>query len=172
MSVVTVPEIKQHLNLTVATYDAELQDFLNRAEAALAKRIGPLTSVAKTERVRGGTTVLRLSHTPVISLTSVTPVDGTALTTSQLTPTPGGRVEFIQSGYFPSRFYDVVYQAGRATLDDDLKLTVIELVRLLWVNSQRGARGRNEQQQPAPSDGLLSLWVEQLAAPYRPVLGA
>jgi len=174
MSVVTVPETKTHLNLTVATYDAELQTFIDRAEAALAKRIGPLSSTAKTERVRGWCTVLRLSHTPIISLTSVTAIEGTTVSTSQLTTMPGGRVEFTQSGYFASRFYDVAYQAGRATLDDDLKLIVLELVRLLWGSSQRGSGGRPGSAAPAPAvgDGLLSMWVDQLTIGHRPILGA
>jgi hypothetical protein len=173
MSVVTLVEAKAHLNLTVVTYDAELQSFLNRAEAALAKRIGPLAATAKTERVRGWRPALYLSFTPIISLTSVTSVEGLAIPTVQLTPSPGGRVEYIQYGYFPSRFYDVAYQAGRATLEDDLKLIVLELVRLLW-STQRGGRGRPGSEAPAAAvgDGLLSMWVEQLSAAYRPVLGA
>jgi len=173
MSVVTVPETKTHLNITVATYDAELQSFLDRAEAALAKRVGPLSSTAKTERVRGWCTVLRLSHTPIISITSVTAIEGTAVATSQLTTMPGGRVEFTQGGYFASRFYDVAYQAGRTTLDEDLKLTVLELVRLLWT-TQRGSRGRPGSEVPAEAvgDGLLSRWVDQLTIGHRPILGA
>jgi len=173
MSVVTVTECKTNLNITVATYDAELQDFLNRAEAALAKRIGPLSSTAKTERVRGWRCVLRLSHTPTISLTSVTSIEGTTVATSQLTLMPGGRVEFTQGGYFASRFYDVAYQAGRTTLDDDLKETVLELVRMLWT-TQRGGRGRPGSDVPAAAvgDGLLSMWVDQLSVAHRPILGA
>lgn len=171
MSVVTLAEAKAHLNITVSTYDTELQDFLNRAEAALGQRIGPLASVAKTERVRGWCSVLRLSFTPVISLTSVTSIEGNTIPTSQLTTPPGGRVEYAQYGYFPSRWYDVVYQAGRASLSDDLKLTVLELVRRLWT-TQRGGSRRPGSEEPPPGDGLMSAWVDQLAAPYRPVLGA
>jgi len=172
MSVVTVTEAKTHLNITVSTYDVELQDFLNRAEAALAKRIGPLSAVSKTERVRGWRCVLRLSHTPVISLTSVTSIEGTTVATSQLTTMPGGRVEFSQGGYFASRFYDVAYQSGWASMEDDIKLVVLELMRLLWT-TQRGGRGRPGSEAPVASvgDGLLSMWVDQLTVPYRPILG-
>lgn len=173
MSVVTLAEAKTHLNITVATYDTELQDFLNRAEAALAVRIGPLSSVAKTERVRGWRCVLRLSHTPIISLTSVTSIEGTTVSTSQLTTMPGGRVEFNQGGYFASRFYDVVYQAGRASLSDDLKLVVLELVRRLWSSQRGGSTRPGSAPSPEPTpDGLLSQWADQMSLPYRPVLGA
>ena len=175
MSVVTAAEAKAYLNQTASTPDAKVQPILDRVEAALAVRIGPLSSVAKTERVRGWRCVLRLSHTPIISLTSVTSIEGTATATSQLTVMPGGRVEFNQGGYFASRFYDVVYQAGRASLSDDLKLVVLELVRRVWDATQRGRTARpgvGEDPPASVSDGLLSAWVDQLSAPYRPVLGA
>lgn len=170
MSVVSLTKAKDYLNLKASTSDEELALFLNRAEAALAQRIGPLSEVAKTERVRGRCSALRLSFAPVISLTSVTSIEGGAIPTTQLTPTPGGRIEFLQYGYFPSRFYDVAYQAGRATLDGDLEGAVLELVRLLWSTTQRGTNGRAAPGAELSIDGLLSAWADQLARPHRPVL--
>ena len=178
MSVVTLAEAKTHLNITATTNDTELQAFIDRAEAALGQRVGPLGPISKTERVPGWRTVLRLSFTPVISLTTVTSVEGTQVPVGQLTALSGGRVEFTQVGYFPSRFYDVTYQAGRSTLPDDLKLAVLELVRHLW-GTQRGGSVRPGS---APSDAmsntipgaayLFPFRVEQLIAPHVPVLGA
>lgn len=136
MSVVTLPEGKAFLNISQPTYDGEIQQFLDRAEKRVGKRLGPLTPTAKTERVRGLDTVLYLSYPPVVSLTSVTSVDGTTIPTTQLT-VRGTQVEYTQWGYFPSRFYDVVYQAGYATVDDDLKEIVLEFLSYLW-STQRG----------------------------------
>lgn len=175
MSVVMLDSAKQHLNITVGTYDGELQSFLDRAEAAYGRRIGPLAPTAKTERVRGGTAVLRLSFTPIISLTSVTSIEGSTIATSQLTSLSGGRVEYSQGGYFASRFYDVVYQAGRTSLGDDLKMDVLELVRRLWSASQRGPTRRPGSDLGTATvavDSLLGSWVDELAKSSRPVLGA
>lgn len=178
MSVVQLAEAKTHLN-TSGTSDAELQKFIDRAEKAIGKRIGPIGSVTKTERTRGGCATLRLNHSPIISLTSVTAVGGAAIATSQLTALSGGRVVYTQGGWFAARFYDVVYQAGRATLDEDLTLAVLEMVRHLFDTQRGGGAARIGS---APDEtmantvpgaaSVLPFRVEQLIAPYVPVLGA
>jgi len=167
MSVVTRDEAKTHLNITSTTYDTELQTFLDRVEAAIAKRVGPLTSTTKTDRVRGLDSVLFLRYPPVISLTSVTAIEGTVVDIDQLTPTVGGRVEWKAFGYFPSRFYDVVYQSGWATVPDDLKLGVLEILRRYWGSSQRG-QGRQGSRLDEPQ---LAQLIDSLTQPFVPVLG-
>lgn len=142
MSVVTVAEAKTHLNITVSTFDTELQAFLDRAEAAISRRVGPLTSTATTYKVDGGSTTLRLPVTPAISLTSVTPLGGTALTLADLDlDTGAGIVRFVAGGTFTATLYTVVYQAGRTTVPEDLKLAILELLRHLW-RTQRGSAQR------------------------------
>lgn len=142
MSVVTLAQVKTHLNISVATYDTELQTVLDSCEAAIVKKVGPLTSVATTSRAEGYSGCLTLPVPPVISLTSVTPNAGSALTVSDLTVTTGGQVEFTVGGWFPAPWYTVVYNAGRTTLPDDLRLAVLELVRHKWAQSQRGGSAR------------------------------
>ncbi len=180
MPTVTLPEAKAHLNIgSGTTQDAELTLFIDRAEAALGKRVGPIGATAKTERVRGGTATLRLNVDPVISLTTVTSTDGIAVPVDQLTILSGGRVVHTQAGYFPARFYDVVYQAGwAAPLPADLALAVLELTRHLW-DTQRAVSGRiggGSQDSAANTlpgaERLFPYRIEQLIAPYLPVLGA
>lgn len=174
MAVVTLAEAKTHLNIAtgVATHDTELTAFIARAEAAVASKCGPLASTATTSRVRGGGSVLALPVAPVVSLTSITPLGEAALTVADYLVTPLGVVEPVAGGSFPARWYDVVYVAGRATLPDDLKLGVLELIRHMW-ETQRGGSVRPGSR---PSEGMANTMpgaaylfpfrVEQLLAPY------
>lgn len=175
MSVVTLPELKAHLSIKGESSDSELTTFIARIEAALAIRIGPLTPTSKTERVRGWRDTLYLKCTPVISITSVTAIEGNTIDVNMLTPTEGGRVEFKQYGYFASRFYDVVYQAGR-TANDDLKLDILEVVKRFWDASKRGGGlGGGGEAYPVLSriveEPLFGQLIDQLTKPYQPVLG-
>lgn len=136
MSVVTLPEAKMFLNINQPTYDGELQQFIDRSEKRIGKRLGAIGGTSKSERVRGLDSVLYLSYPPVASLTSVASIDGTSIPVGQLT-VRGVMLEYTQWGYFPSRFYDVVYQSGYPTVDDDLKEIVLEFLRYLW-DTQRG----------------------------------
>jgi hypothetical protein len=138
MGVLTLPEIKEHLNITVSTFDAELTSFGTRAEAAVASRCGPLASTPVTTKLRGFSPVLRPQVTPILSLTSITPTGGSALTLSLfVTPEVGLRgpqvVEWLApGGIFNAAWYDVVYNAGRSTLPEDLRLAALEGVRYFW----------------------------------------
>ena len=140
MSVLTLAAAKQHLNITTAESDAELQDTIDAAEALIAKKCGPLTATVTTSRVRGYSGQLRLPITPVISLTSVTPVQGSALDLSGVVVSASGVVEFTYSGWFGYGLYDVVYTAGRSSVPDDLLRGVKEMVRHLWSTQRPSGR--------------------------------
>lgn len=142
MAVLSLADAKTHLNITVPTYDAELQTFIDSAESVLAQHCGPLAATAKTERLRGGRAALALRTTPAISLTTVTPADGAALSIADLhLDQSSGVVTYNSGATFGARYYDVAYSAGRATCPGDLLLAVKELVRHLW-ESQRGGGTR------------------------------
>lgn len=138
MGVLTLTEIKDHLNITTGGNDAELTTFGNRAETAIAGRCGPLAPVAVTTKLRGLRWALTPQVTPISSLTSITPVGGVALSlTLFVTPEVGlrgpQRIEWLSpGGYFNAYWYDVVYNAGRSSLPDDLRLAALEGVRYYW----------------------------------------
>jgi hypothetical protein len=153
MSVVTLETARAHLDAVAHTDDDEMQRMLDRAEAAITKRIGPLaaTTVTSTVAARAGVTnyadswdgmSLVLPVVPVISLTSLTGASGTVVDPSLLYVTGEGVVYFADGW---SRFgevrYTAIYQAGRAALPADLELAVLELLRHLW-ETQRGAANR------------------------------
>lgn len=142
MSVITLAEAKEHLILEAGTTDAKVQRVLDAAERAVAEKCGPLTSVATTERVNGGGTGLVVKATPMVSLTSVTPVGGSAYDVTQMsTDLAAGVIEWTSGAHFTTGRYDVVYQAGRSSLPEDLRLGILELVRHKW-DTQRGGGTR------------------------------
>ena len=174
MSTLTLTEAKQHLNITVTTYDAELQTFIDSAEAAIAKRCGPLAATSTTVRVRGGCS-LSLPVTPTISLTSVTPVLGSALTLADLHLEPSGEVTYNTGAVFPAPWYDVVYSAGRSSVPADLLAAVKELLRHLWTTQRGGSARPGGPVSDALSNTIpgsaytFPIRVEQLIAPHAQV---
>jgi hypothetical protein len=142
MSVLALADARAYLNIAGTDRDVDLALVIAAAEAVITKKCGPLTSVAVTERVRGGGPGLVLRQTPVVSLTSVTPVGGSAYTLADLDlDTSAGVIEWGSGTSFASGRYDVVYQAGRSTCPDDLLMAIRELVRHLW-RTQRGPTRR------------------------------
>lgn len=168
MSVLTLALAKTHLNITVSTFDAELQTFIDSAEAVIGQHCGPLTSTPTTARVVPHDTRLPLPVTPAIDLTSVTPADGAALTLSDLyLNTAAGVVTYNAGTSFTARYYTVVYNAGRSSVPADLLLADKELVRHLWA-TQRGSTARPG---PAGSDTpgaahMLPFRVSELISPH------
>jgi hypothetical protein len=107
--------------------------------------------------------------TPAVSLTSVTPYSGTALTLSDLyLDTRTGLVTFNNMSPFVAAYYDVVYDAGRSTCPADLLFAVKELVRHLWATQRAGARGgASAEGNAAPGAAhLLPYRVAELIVPH------
>lgn len=176
MVVLSLADAATHLNITLlGQHNAELQTMIDAAVVAISGRVGPLEPVARTVRVTPAYRYLRVPG-PAISLTSVTDADGTALTLGDLYLNGGpGLVSFNDGRYFTSRYYTVVYSAGRATVPADLVMAVKELVRHLWA-TQRGPT-RRPGSQPSESTAntvpgaayLLPHRVSELIKPYLPV---
>ena len=158
MSVLSLSEAKSHLNITTDVYDVELQSVIDSAEGVIGDICGPLAPTAVTDRVRvSGGYSFTLRTTPVISLTSATSIFGTATAdVSQLFVSPSGVVTW-RDGI--SRFYwgdyDVVYQAGRATVPPALLFAVKEVLRNLWDSQRSAARGVAPGSVPANRDALV-----------------
>lgn len=143
MAVVTVDEVKIHLNIAGDDNDTELEAFIAAAEAAIAAQVGPLEPTERTDRVRSAAGSLVLPVSPVVSLTTVTNADTTALTVGDLyLDTTAGVITYSDGVTVVTQgYYDVAYVAGRAECPADLQLAVKELVRHLW-QTQRGPTAR------------------------------
>lgn len=169
MSTVPLADVKAHLNITGTNDDTELQAVIDAAEAAIAKRVGPLAPTSVTVRVDGARAGLALPVTPVVSLTSVTPVNGTALTVGDLYQA-NGIITYPTGLTFSAPYgYDVVYVAGYSTLPADLVLAVKEMCRHLW-RSQRGSGvrrpGSGAPEPTATPTFLFPYVVTSLIEPY------
>jgi len=167
MSVLTLQQAKDYLDITANTYDTELQAFIDSAEAAIAKKVGPLTSVTTTKQVDGRGRALVLPCTPVVSLTSVTGNTGEVVSPADLTVLPPGIVRYTAGGAcFPAEWYTVVYQSGRASVPADLLLAVKRLLKRMW-SSQRGSGARPGSSPEAAGPAFaMPNEVLELLAPY------
>lgn len=171
MAVLSLSDAKDHLNITGSTHDGELQAFINAAEAVIAAKCGPLSATNVTATVVGGSRSLVLPTAPVVSLTSVTPHEGTVIAADELvTDLTTGVVSYYDSGWFGESHYTVVYVAGRSTVPADLLLAVKELLRHLW-KTQRGGTRRpgSTDEGPAPAAYMLPNRVAELLAPHMQV---
>lgn len=167
MTVLTLDDLTAHLNITGTAHDAELEDFIERAEALITQRVGPLepTDVTRTVDRSGATLVLPV--TPAISLTSIDSYAGSTIDVDGLTLDPSGVVTIASGGsslWEPS--YTVTYVAGREECPADLLYAVIEQVRHMW-KSQRGGSSRPGSAENAPSPrSLLAPEVEAALEPH------
>jgi hypothetical protein len=86
---------------------------------------------------------------------------------ADLTVLTPGVVRYTLGGYcFPSAWYTVVYNAGRASVPADLLLAVKELVRHLW-GSQQGSGSRPGSTPESASPGFLMPYrVLELIGPH------
>lgn len=179
MSTLSLSDAKAYLNIgssVDAARDAEITSTIAAAEAAIGQHIGPFTPTSTTARVRGGTLGLRLPVTPAISLTTVTPVGSTTLTIGDLYLNKEAAVVTRNDGAgFTATFYDVVYQAGRPSVPDDLLEAIKALVQHMW-QPQRGPVRPGLQAPDSLSNTLLGaaytfpIRVNELLAPYTPIL--
>ena len=178
MSVLDLAEAKTHLNITVGTYDAEIQSTIDEAEAAISARVGPLTPVPRTSRVDGYSNVLVLPFAPVVSLTSVTPAGAgaTPMTLSALyVETATGVISWDRpySGYFWYPKYTVVYSSGWSPVPLDLVRAVKDLTKSMWKTQRGGTQRPGTGGEPLPRTYLpgapntLPPEVESAIQPYR-----
>lgn len=167
MSVLDLNAAKRHLNITDEKSDTDLQAMIDAAEQVLAERVGPLVSTTKTDRVNiSGGYSFTLRTTPVISLTSATSIYGSSTAdVSQLHVSPSGVVTW---GDGISRFYwgdyDVVYQAGYATVPPAILFAIKEQLRHMW-SSRRGPAGRGTASADMPGY-LIPNVVASAIEPY------
>jgi hypothetical protein len=170
MSALSLSLAKAHLNITVPTYDTEIQAVIDAAESILANSVGPLTTLsARTDRVAGGWKLV-LPLAPVVSVTSITSTDGATADLSSLTINLAAGVIYYSDNVtrFWQGVYDVAYIPGRATVPADLLLAIKKMVAHLWKDQQGGGTrpGTGLDTQQAPGY-LMPYPVQELIEPYR-----
>ncbi len=168
MTALRLADVKAFLNVGTTRHDDELQDILDRAEAILAARVGPLSPLTVTGERHTGPGPLVLKRYPVVSVVGATS-GGAVVGDLDL----DGDAGLLYGSFGSARGgVRVTYTAGRAVLPADLEAAVLELVRHLW-QSQRpagaqappGSLGGGDD---APPGGafLLPYRVQSLIEPY------
>lgn len=151
-----------------------LQQVIEAAEAKIANTCGPLEPTTVTVRITPVGGRLRLPKAPAISLTTVTVSDsgGTLDLDDLYLDLEDGVVSRNDGGVFHARYYDVAYQAGRATLPADLREAVVLLVKYMWEpmrgSGQRpGPRNSETAAETLPgAEFTLPFRVQQLLADH------
>lgn len=170
MSVLSLPLAKVHLNITREVNDAELQSFIDAAEAIIANYVGALTVGASTTvRVSGGSQLV-LPAAPLGTVTSITSADGQSVDLTTVSFNQAAGLVYFTDGWsqFCSTAYDVAFTSGWATVPADILLAIKELLRHLWAPQRGGGTRANSPTQSDAAPGyLLPYRVEQLIEPYR-----
>jgi hypothetical protein len=141
----SLAEAKQQLNITVDSYDDELPVYVSGACLVIERLAGAVLPRAVTENVRqrAGSRAMVLLTRPVMSLTSMTALDGSGtydVTSVYVDRPKAGIVRRKDDARIVGGPWSVVYQAGRADIPANINLAARMLVEHLW-ETQRGELG-------------------------------
>jgi len=139
---VTLDDVKQHLDITRSTADAELMDYLEAATTVVEQYIGPVLPKTYVEKHAAGDRI-GLFHPPVLSLTSVDPWFttgyGTSYDVSLLTFDAQTGIVYRSNGYpFYWGPFKVTYVAGLTVVSQNVRLATLIIIAHLW-KTQRPA---------------------------------
>lgn len=151
MGIVSLDEVKAHLNISTSALDEEIRRFIDAASDLAENYVGCVLGreTIASELHNGNTDVLVLRHPRAISVTSVYE-RGTLLSASDYTLDPNGqRLYRVTSGTFNNPNYfgvwapgvnaiSVTYVAGFTNPPPSAKQGVLEIIRHLW-QTQRGS---------------------------------
>lgn len=165
--VVSLDAVKAKLNITTATFDDELQDYIDSATETLRALVGRLTPQTIVERVYAGTGVLLLSEWPIESVTQV--ADTTGVVVDPTLYTLDARVGVIRSvpdASWLSGHYDVTYVAGWTRVPASVREAARIIVQHQWRTENGGGGlpmpGADGQLVQIP--GFSAFWLPNRAA--------
>lgn len=134
-ALLSLAEVKRHLNITSTTYDEEIRDFIESATEVVEAHVGPIVPRTYTSRVSGGTDTLVLPHTQVTEVLSITPTYSalTAIEVSDISIDSAlGDVTRLAGGDFPRGTYDVTYTVGREHISSNWTQAAKIIVQHNW----------------------------------------
>lgn len=159
-ALVTVDDVRTHLNMTTFENDAELQTFIDAATPLIDNIAGPTINTSITEYHSGGFSTIVLNRLPIVSVTSVVETKGQTnytLTEGTLGSITNGFAFTIDytTGTIIRRAYNaesifadgnrnitVTYVAGRSSVPGNIRLATLMLVQHLWMTSQANSNGQ------------------------------
>lgn len=138
--VASMEELKKHLNRTDLADDEELRTHLSAATEWVEGEIGgPLAVTTFTETHCTDLDVLVPRRRPLVSVTSITPYQGTALASTAYRVDTDLNV--IALRYVAGYEYTVIYRAGLSAIPERVKLAGLIVAKHLW-ETQNGFAGR------------------------------
>jgi len=140
--VATLAEFKTHLNRSDVTDDTELTMFLTAASLWVEYAIGGPLDVQSFTEIHwvDGTSPIVPRKRPISAITSITPDQGTVLSSTAYFADTGTATIHLRYGVAPN-WYTLVYTAGLSSVSDRIKLAGLEVARHLWM-IQNGSAGR------------------------------
>lgn len=144
--IVSLADARAQLNFGASETgdDNELRSFIAAATGAVERALGrAVVRRSFTDRfdIAGSATELLLRHVPVLTLTSVTSVDGaTTWSTTDLRVDSETGLVTVASGAAFTGSLDVVYLAGLQVIPEDYQLAGKIIIQHLW-ETQRGTMG-------------------------------
>lgn len=146
MSVPTLTDVKAQLNVTGTSQDDQLAVYLAAALKLIEARVGPSAVTSFTETVRGHGVAINLSHRPLVTVDSFTPlVDGyPSYDAADVEFDPRAGTVWLRDHYTLAGSWEVAYTAGWATFPDNYHLATLITVQHFW-KSTRGGSGRPNQ---------------------------
>lgn len=143
VALLTLDEAKQQTNITGTGQDIELQAYIDGITSVIERYVGPVESREVTETVDSRSVMLCLSKTPVVSLSSFTPVlsGGAAVNVADVVVDEAtGVVRRLDGGRWFGGPWKVVYTAGRTTVPPTINLAARMLLQHLWRTQQGPGR--------------------------------
>jgi hypothetical protein len=136
VDLVTLDDVKQHLDISRSTADAELMDYLEAATTVVEQYIGPVLPRTYVEKHAGGDRLV-LFHPPVLSLAAVDRwfPNGFGMTydVTTLMFDPDTGIVYRNNG-FPFYWgpFKVTYTAGLTVVSQNVRLATLIIIAHLW----------------------------------------
>lgn len=134
-ALLSLSEVKRHLNITSSTYDDELRDYVESATEIVESYTGPIVQRTYTSRVQGGREVIILPHTQILSVTAFTSIlSGTTPVQIANLSIDGeaGDIYCKNSGGFPGGAYTITYTVGRTTVKSNWLTSAKIIIKHMW----------------------------------------
>ena len=137
---VSLEDVKKQLNMTATTDDEELRRFLEAATQVVERHVGRAVVRREITEERLADGCLILNWPPVLSVSSVSRVDGSATwAPADLHTTSSGIVRSL-NGVALTGLVAATYTAGMAIIPANYALAAMIIVQHLW-QTQRGTAG-------------------------------
>ncbi|MFI2314089.1 head-tail connector protein [Streptomyces sp. CB00072] len=144
MALLTLDEAKKQTDVRGSSADAEIQMYIDALTAVIEGYVGVVEVREVTDTVTGQGPAVVLLHPPVLSVTSLTPVEpgGSAVDVARLhVDGPSGVLAYADRSGFCGGPWTAIYQAGRTAVPPTIKLAALLLFQHLWRTRNGPARG-------------------------------